>query len=82
MTTRDVLNDFAFQPVTTTTPAVPMFSLAGLGAGTYLLPNTWDTGTLSAYLTQLNFNDKLLTVGAQTLFVDEGADQTLKWVLN
>ena len=82
MTVRDLQNDFVAPSDAAARLGAP-FSMSIIGsAGTFLLPNTWDTGALSAYLTELNPNDTLLTVGNQTLFVDEGAAPTLKAVFN
>ena len=54
MSIRDVQADFSY---TSSSSSYPIFG----AAGTYILPNTYDTSPLGAYLTELSANDTTLS---------------------
>jgi len=81
MSVRDTQNDFGFVESTLVAPAVQTNSIAGV-TQTFLARNTWDTGQLGAYLTELAPNDQILTVGSQFVFVDQGGCDSLKFCVN
>ena len=77
MTVRDVAADFGYKPPTSSTGEVISSSIVG-AAGTYLAANSFDSGPYGAALTELTAGDQILTVGAQSFFVESGAGQGLK----
>lgn len=81
MSIRDTQNDFGFVESTLSSPPVQTNSIAGV-TQTFLARNTWDTGQLGAYLTELAPNDQILTIGAQFIFVDQGGCDSLKFCIN
>jgi hypothetical protein len=74
---RDVCADFGYQPPTSSTGEVVSSSIVGT-AGTYLAPNSFDSGPYGAALTELTALDTILTVGGQNFFVEQGAGQGMK----
>lgn len=60
MTIRDVQADFSY---VSGTPAFPIFG----AAGTYLLPNSYDTSPLGGYLTELTTADTQLSANVNTM---------------
>jgi hypothetical protein len=81
MSTRDVATDFCYQPPTPTSPEVVSTSIVG-PAGTYLAPNSIDTGGVAGYLSALSAADTLLTVGGITYFRDVGGGESLTLVID
>jgi hypothetical protein len=72
MSIRDVQADFSY---TATSSSFPIFG----AAGTYLLPNTYDTSPLGAYLTELSANDTLLSANTNA-FRDLGGGERI-WLV-
>lgn len=72
MTIRDVQADFSY---TALTSSFPIFG----AAGTYLLPNSYDTSPLGAYLTENTANDTQLS-GQVNTYRDGGAGERL-WLV-
>jgi hypothetical protein len=77
VTIRDVANDFGYQAPTASTKEVISSSIVGT-AGTYLAPNSFDSGPYGAALTELTALDTILSVGGTNYFVEQGAGQGMK----
>lgn len=77
MTIRDVAADFGYKPPTASTGEIVSSSIVGI-AGTYIAPNSFDSGPYGATLTELTALDTILTVGGQNFFVEQGAGQGMK----
>jgi hypothetical protein len=83
VTIRDVAQDFGYGPPTGVAGAGEVFASSIVGfEGTYLAPNTIDTGALGAYLTELTQQDTLLTVSGLTFLVDRDIGGALKLVID
>jgi hypothetical protein len=77
VTIRDVAADFGYQPPSPSAVEIVSASIVG-AAGTYLAPNSFDTGPFGAALTELRALDTILTVGGVNYFVEQGAGQNMK----
>lgn len=81
MTIRDVQADFGYKAPAASTGEVISSSIVG-GGGIYLARNSYDAGPFGAYLTELTALDTILTVGGQNFFVEQGAGQGMKLVVD
>ncbi len=77
MTVRDVCADFGYQPPTSSAVEIASASIVG-AAGTYLAPNSFDSGPYGAALTELTALDTILSVGGMNYFVEQGAGQGMR----
>ena len=81
MTIRDVLCDFTYQPPSSAGPEIVSASIVG-SPQTFLARNSYDAGPFGAALTELTALDTILTVGGQNFFVEQGAGQDMKLVVD